>query len=261
MSEPHVAGIIPVHNHRRWVGDAISSMCRQTHKNLSIVVVNDGSTDGSEGAVLLCMQNCYEVTNPGDEAAGIKRYAGSTKENNLALHLISRKEAKGPAAARNLGMSFATKETSFFAFLDSDDMYEPSKIEKSLARFQKNPLLGCVYSDFDTLSIDTGVKLRQWKQSFSREELLRECGINCDSVVSKAAMEFTGGFPSDMRTCEDYATWVFLSERFLISHIPESLVTIRVGKHSSTATVPNELWQQCYRKVFEKMRERAGQRA
>ncbi len=75
-------------------------------------------------------------------------------------------------------------------------------------------------------------------------------------MVSKAAIEQCGKFDESLRVCEDYDLWVRVTEKFIAVHIPEVLVIKRVGDHSSTAQVKNEIWQSCYRRVFDKTRER-----
>jgi len=59
-----------------------------------------------------------------------------------------------------------------------------------------------------------------------------------------------------MRTCEDYDLWMRISEQFIIAHIPEALTLVRVTNKSSSAVVNQEVWQQNWLRVMEKMRQR-----
>lgn len=243
--------VIPCHNHAKWVNEAIDSIVAQDYQNKQIVVVDDGSTDNSHLAVLNRMYRPHGPKEQGDPWIA----TGQLMHSNIPLTVLRFVEAKGPSRARNAGIDYMWKETDIFAFLDSDDLYEPGKISKSIAIIKEDPnYIGAVYSDYDTFN--DKLRIRQHKTSFSREKLLRECIVNCDSIVTKRAIETCGGFDETMRVCEDYDLWMRISEKFLITHIPESLVRVRVGSHSATTTIPTERWQSDYRKVFEKMKGR-----
>lgn len=249
MTLPLVTAVIPCHNHAHWVCDAIDSVANQDYTKKRIVVVDDGSTDSSAMAII------HRITryNRLDE----RSVSGLWKDKCEVL-FIQLDKANGPSYARNVGMHSAWDETDLFAFLDSDDLYEQGKITKSVQRFLDAPgHVGAVYSDYDTLSA-SGLRIRQYKEPFSREGLLRECIVNCDSLVSKKAIQECGGFSPSLRVCEDLDLWLRISEKYMISHIAESLVTIRVGEHSSTSQVPSETWKRCYNRCFEKARERAN---
>lgn len=256
MPEPRVTAVVPLHNHAAWVWGAVESVAVQDYKSKRIVVVDDGSTDGSHERVVgrLYRPRAVVVEGLGCQAA----WVGTVPNNGTEVTLVRFDRASGPSFARNRGMELGIHAhgAEVFAFLDSDDLYEPGKISKSVARLRQ-PGVGAVYSDFDTLRPD-GLRLRQWKEPFSRERLMRECIVNCDSLVSAEAIRECDGFDETMRVCEDFDLWVRVSEKFLVSHVAESLVTIRVGQHSSTATVASETWRRCHARVFEKAKERVS---
>lgn len=244
--KPRVTAVIPCHNHEEWVEDAIFSVGKQSYPNLQIVVVDDGSKDRSAHYV----RNC--IVSPQKERAIIR---GKLIMYNTPITVLQFKDGHGPSFARNRGISYAWENTDIFAFLDADDMYEPGKIEKSVNKIMEDPsVIGGVYSDFDTLNPVTGLRLRQYKEPYCRFRLIQECIANCDSLVTKEALAYAGGFDESMRVCEDYMLWVSIAERFLICHLPESLVTIRVGDHSSTSSVPKETWEACWQKVAQRTR-------
>lgn len=110
-SSPLVSCIIPVFNGERHLGDALSSIRLQTHRPLEILVVDDGSTDGTKSIV---------------EAFG-----------NEVRYLWQ--QNAGPAAARNTGVRSATGE--FIAFLDADDLWHHEKLARQMSRFQLAPAL------------------------------------------------------------------------------------------------------------------------
>ena len=253
---PLVTAVIPCHNHREWINGAIESILAQDYPRLQVVVVDDGSSDDS---FMMVYRRLYEVqTSP--PGISPKQVVGKLQGSEVPCMAVQLPQARGPAFARNFGIQAAWNATDVYAFLDSDDTYSPGKIAKSVQIWMEDPgHIGAVYSDYDTFNPQTGLRMREFKEPFSRERLLRECIVNCDSLVSKHALQHCGVFDDSLRVCEDYELWVRLSEKFLIIHIPESLVTIRVGDHSSTSTVPNEIWQKCYARVFEKANERLRQ--
>ena len=103
--KPKVSVIIPVYNVKPYVTEALDSVINQTYKNLEIIVIDDGSNDGSESI-------CDEY---------------SKKDSRIKL--IHQKNG-GLSAARNTGLDNMTGE--YVAFLDSDDAFEPEAIDKSL---------------------------------------------------------------------------------------------------------------------------------
>jgi len=251
MSVPLVTAVIPCHNHRLWVNDAVDSIARQDYPAKRIVVVDDGSKDDSFDVVA---RRLYKPRPLGNDGRGV---VGKLLNTMVDIMVIRHEVAKGPSAARNFGMRAGWENTSVFAFLDSDDLYEPGKISRSMTKFVDAPdHIGVVYSDFDTLN-PSGLRIRQYKPGFSRELLLRECIVNCDSLVSRKAIEAVGGFDEELRVAEDYDLWLRISEKFVISHLAEPLVVVRVGEHSSTSTVAKKTWEACWARVMQKVRERA----
>ena len=68
--------------------------------------------------------------------------------------------------------------------------------------------------------------------------------------------EETGYYDRTMRVCEDYDLWMIISERFLIIHMPESLTLVRITGENSSSVVQQDIWQQNWRRVAEKMNQR-----
>jgi glycosyltransferase involved in cell wall biosynthesis len=109
MGKPLISCIIPVFNGERYLAEALDSILAQTYRPIEIIVVDDGSTDGTREL----------VASYGDQV----RYLWQPNS--------------GPATARNQGLSAASGE--FVAFLDADDLWHPEKLERQLARFDARP--------------------------------------------------------------------------------------------------------------------------
>ena len=125
MPEPLVSVIIPTFNRAYCVGKAIDSARAQTHRNTEILVLDDGSTDGTRDLI--------EQSYADDERV---RYF---------FH-----ENRGVTATRNRGLALCRGD--FVALLDSDDTWSPWKLELQLACFRGHPEVGMVWSDMDAVN-------------------------------------------------------------------------------------------------------------
>src|SRR5690606_16535185 len=110
-SDPLVSIVIPAHNASAYVGEAVRSVLSQTVENIEVIVVDDGSVDGTA-----------EVLE------GIR---------DPRLRVI-RQPNRGASAARNAGLS-AMGPSRFVAFLDADDRWDPRKLEMQIRYMDENP--------------------------------------------------------------------------------------------------------------------------
>src|SRR3712207_3309219 len=118
MAMPKVSVVVPSYNHERFVSQSIRSALEQTVSDLEVIVVDDGSRDGSVKVI-------ETIEDP-------------------RLRLVTFPENIGAAEATNRGISDATGE--FIAILNSDDAWVPNKIEQQLSIFDSRPDLGAVFS-------------------------------------------------------------------------------------------------------------------
>lgn len=237
---PEVIAVCPLHNHARWVAEALDSLAAQTVRPSRVVVVDDGSTDGG-GALV---RELSGASGPGPLWHGC--YKG------LPLSLLRSESPRGPSWARNQGLRLGAG-AELFALLDTDDVYAPTKIEKSLRAYSLAPArTGIIYSDYETLNASTGLRLRLYKPAFSAELLARECIVNCDSLVTRRAFELAGPFDESLRVVEDLDRWWAITKHLSAVHVPEALVTVRTGTHSATAGVGKAVWEDCYARARRK---------
>ena len=110
---PLVTCVVPAFNAEMYLEEALSSIEAQTHRPLEIVLVDDGSMDGT----------------------------ADLAERHASLVRVVRQTTAGPAAARNRGIRESRGE--FVAFLDPDDLWEPGKLARQLQRFVERPELQC----------------------------------------------------------------------------------------------------------------------
>lgn len=125
MIKPKISIIIPVYNTSKVINRTLRSVEQQTYLNYEMIIVNDGSTDGTKEL--------------------LDKYVAS-HDNNIIIH---HQENKGVSAARNKGIELASGE--FICFLDSDDTYAPTFLEKILSHIQKTDTKAvfCFYNKID----------------------------------------------------------------------------------------------------------------
>ena len=111
MRREFVSCIVAVYNGERYLGEALDSILTQTFRPAEIIVVDEGSTDGT---------------------ASVAHHYGEQ------LRYVWQPNA-GPAAARNLGLGLVQGE--FVAFLDADDLWHADKLAQQMARFRARPEL------------------------------------------------------------------------------------------------------------------------
>ena len=204
---PEVSVIIPTYNRRAMVREAIDSVLAQTVAGFELIVVDDGSSDGT-----------------GDDLARLGA------ERTESVH-IERTANRGPAAARNRGVAMA--RAPLVAFLDSDDLWAPEKIARHLEFMRENP--GCAISQTEEIWIRNGRRVNPGMRHRKRGgdffvDSLRTCLISPSAVLMrKALFDSIGGFDEDMRAAEDYDLWLRIQVEHAVGLLDEPLVTRRGG--------------------------------
>jgi glycosyltransferase involved in cell wall biosynthesis len=184
---PLVSVIIATYNRARWLPGTIESVLAQTFRDFELIVVDDGSTD-----------NTTAVLQPFD---GRLRYT----------HQVNAERG----AARNTGMRIASGE--FVAFLDSDDLWTPTKLEAEVASLRADPSLGLVYSDallIDELGTVTGSLPRYRFRGDVLADVVRQNFVPLSAhLLRRDAFERAGGFSEDrtMSGSEDWEAWTRLA--------------------------------------------------
>lgn len=207
-NEALVSIIIPTYNRRQFVADAIESCLAQTYRNCEIIVVDDGSSDGTG------------------------RYL--QERFGRGIHFIYQ-DNQGPGIARNRGIAAARGE--FIHFLDADDQLHERKIEICLETFRQHPAVSVIYSHYQQVASDgaTAVETGPFEQ-YSDDvfcELLRQTGcriLTSSSMMRSAALRAVGGFADDVafRSAEDWDLFLRLAMRYRFHGINERLVYRRV---------------------------------
>lgn len=214
-----VSAILPVFNGRRFLRDAVRSVLAQSLLPCELIVVDDGSTDGSLAEL--------EGLPPAPFPIRVLRQANA-----------------GQSASRNLAARHA--EGEYLAFLDQDDQWYPQHLELLVAPLAADPAVGWAYSDFDEIDSDghlvTRAFLRTQGVSHPKRTIF-EC-VAADlmvlpsaSVVRREAFEQSGGFDEALSGYEDDDLFVrFFRLGWEHVYVDRPLLRFRIHASGSSAS-------------------------
>ena len=212
MDAPAVSIVLPVWNREGTVRAAIDSVLGQGFGDLELIVVDDGSTDGSVAAV-----------------QAVK---------DARLRLIRHPVNRGAGAARNTGIDAA--RAPVVAFQDSDDLWRPAFLERLLAALAAQPAAVAAYAamviDGAQPGRDRLPPLRQNPvDGMLYEALLRRNFISTQMLAARTgALRQAGGFDTDLPALEDWDLLIRLAALGPFAHVPEVLVEQRFSANSIT---------------------------
>jgi len=201
-----VSAIVPVYNGAATIAEAIDSALAQSYPSLEVIVVNDGSTD--------------------DTAEVLRHYAERIK-------VIDRPNG-GIAAARNMGVAAANGE--YLAFLDSDDIWAPTMIERTMAALDGTPdcvlaYTNCAVIDSEGRDLDSALIGAGVDHAPTVDEMLSRLWPIMPSavVMRRVAFDACGGFSEEFRSYgfEDVIFWLRVREQGAFRYLPECLVKWR----------------------------------
>jgi len=201
---PQVSVIIPTYNRRELVREAIASVLAQSFNDFELIVVDDGSADGTAEVVR--------------EFMGV-RYVWQPN--------------RGVSAARNSGVSLTSGE--LLAFLDSDDVWQPQKLEQQVTLFAQYPEAQICQSE--EIWLRNGVRVNQHNKHrkiggdiFARS--LELCLVSPSAVMMRRELfERIGRFDEDLPACEDYDLWLRIAATIPV-HLIDTPLVIKRGGHA-----------------------------
>ncbi len=202
-----VSVIIPIYNSEKYLKETVESVLKQTYDKIEIVLIDDCSKDNSP-----------EILKELSE-----------KYNNIVFFLQTKN--MGAAAARNKGMELASGR--YIAFLDSDDLWYPKKIEKQIA-LMKEKKQSFSYTSYEMIDENKSVIIKKTKvlEHTKYKDLLKNTLIATPTVVIDRNSLGTINMPG-RRTGQDYAYWLLLLRNGKIAYgIDEVLVTVKRRKSS-----------------------------
>ncbi|MCZ7569710.1 MAG: glycosyltransferase [Ardenticatenaceae bacterium] len=201
---PRVSVIIATYNRETLLPDAIESVFSQTHRDLELIVADDGSTDDTRGLLATYGSRLRALFLP---------HAGS------------------PTPVLNAGIRAARGE--FIAFLDSDDVWLPDKLARQLALFDRQPRLGFVYGNLVFLDPDGTISgpvvpSHQLRSGTILRDLVRDMFVHPSTlVVRRALLDQVGLLEAAAGPVEHYSLLLRLARASEAGCIPEPVALIR----------------------------------
>lgn len=197
-----VSVVIPTHNREDLLPRAINSVLAQTVKDFEVIVVSDGSTDDTEKVV-----------------KGIQNRDNRVRFEHYSL-------GKGGNYARNEGIRLSQGE--FVAFLDDDDEWMPSKLEKQLVLMEENPKMVLCYTGVHVIYVNENIEysfLPKQEGDLSRVILLDNCiGSTSTPMVRKSVFEKSGVFDNELGALQDFDLWIRITQYGEVGVVKEELI-------------------------------------
>ena len=203
---PLVSVVVPTYNRAKLLAEAIDSVLAQSYPRIDLVVVDDGSTDESKRVVL-------------------QRFEPDKRGRYIRID-----HSGFPGKVRNYGV--ASSRGQYIAFLDSDDLWAPDKIERQLE-----------------YQIDSGYRITHTREKWIRNgktisqsgqrhrrigdlyiDSLIKCVVGPSTVMMERTLfKETGGFRPDLEIAEDYEYWLRIAARHEFGYLDLPLTTKRAG--------------------------------
>lgn len=212
---PKISVIIPTYNRRVYVQEAIDSVLAQTYTDYEIIVVDDGSTDGTGAA----LQERYG-----------ERIQYIWQEN------------QGESVARNRAINMATGD--YIALLDSDDLWLPEKLEKQMALLQDDPDCAGVYCKASF--IDAEGHPLSWPpmgRPLDTKDPLAHLALACPvpgstAIIRAGLLDQVGLYDPSIQHGEDWDLWLRMAVDHHIAFIDSTLTIIR-RHHGGQCWIPD----------------------
>ena len=199
---PLVSVIIPVFNGERFLREAVQSVLDQKYSPVEIIIVDDGSTDGT---------------------ATVARSLGETVR-------YLRQTNQGPAAARNRGIEQA--QGSLIAFADADDLWPSEKLELQLPYLINDPAIEIVMGRIQQVRLSKTVNGQTQAEEFDEPAFSVNLG---SAVIRKSVFERVGLFDETMRYSED-VDWFMRAREAGAAIVTLDAVTLLYRQHEENMT-------------------------
>ena len=210
--------IIPAYNAERYLRAAISSVLSQTFDDWRIILVNDGSTDGTAAIA-------------------------SEFESNLGNRMLVVTQANaGLPAARNAAIRNSSAE--LLAILDADDIWLPPRLAESVEVFESHPEVGLSYGLITWID-DAGNQLHTFQGNprnacgkIARSIYQRKVDLPCPTITfRRKCVEEVGLFDETMRSTEDRDMWLRIAFRYEVAFIPKVIAYYRMSANSMSGNL------------------------
>lgn len=202
---PLVSVVMAAKNYARFLPEAVESVVAQTFADWELIIIDDGSTDRTPAAV--------------------RPFLADSRVRYF------RSDRLGQPRAKNLGIGLSRGE--FVAFLDADDAWDHTKLDKQLAVFREQPEVGVVFCR-RSLMDESGQSLAASRQVPPRGRVLAELFVQnfvcfSSAVVRRSVFAHVGSFDPQWDLAIDYDLWLRVAKHHGFDFVDEELVRYRTG--------------------------------
>jgi len=229
-----VTVIIPCFNRESFIRETIDSVLNQTYEPVEIIVIDDGSTDGSRDVLESYKDKIILLEHPG-------------------------RVNRGQSAAINLGLDQSSGE--YIAILDSDDLFDKDKIKRQVEILDNMPDIGVVYCNGFFINEKNDILYKilpdNHNESNKPERMLLECHFNIpsNSLVRKSIYDKIGNYDETMRSAQDHDMGIRIMEVTKAFFINETLWYYRRHCDSQSSRHALRRWQTGFQ-ILEKAMNR-----
>lgn len=223
---PLVSVIIPCYNREKYVAETVESVLGQTWSSIELLVVDDGSTDGSRSILERFTDRIILLEHPG-------------------------RLNKGQSASINLGLERCRGE--YVAILDSDDLFAPDKIRKQVAFLIENPDIGLVYSNGYVIDEQRTILYaahdKNHEEHSDPDKLLLDCYflLPNNALVRRDVYRRAGYFDESLRTAQDHDMALRIAEVAKMGYLGDFLFYYRRHDDSISQKNAKTRWKNGYR--------------
>ena len=222
--DPVVAAIIPAYNRAEYLNQAIESVLNQDYKKINLIVVDDGSDDGS-----------FEIA----QSYGSK----------LTLLSHDNRNNKGQSACINLALKHSLDSSDFIAILDSDDYWEPNKISVQIEVMENQPDIGLVYGNGRGVDANGNCLYDIYGDDHIEENdpnrVLLDCyfSLPTNSLVRSGVLQQAGLFDEKLKSAQDHDMAIRIAEITRLAYIDVPVFNYRRHENTISSTNADLRWR------------------
>ena len=203
---PVVSVVIPTYNRARVIGETIESVLAQELRDFELIIVSDGSTDGTEAVV--------------------------ESYRDARITLVKQENSGGPARPRNTGVAHARGK--YVAFCDDDDLWMPSKLRRQVEVMEQHPEAALCFTGGEAFGDGAQLAQRALKRGVDKAHfralLYSNYIANSSVLVRRSVLAEVGPFNVErfLHGAEDYEMWLRIARRHPLVRIEEPLIRYRI---------------------------------
>jgi glycosyltransferase involved in cell wall biosynthesis/ubiquinone/menaquinone biosynthesis C-methylase UbiE len=228
-SNPRVSVVLPTYNQASMLSKAVRSVVQQTYRNFELIVVNDGSTDGTQSFL-------ESLHHP-------------------QVRVIHQENRRLPGA---LNTGFCAAQGDLLTWVSSDNYCAPYFLEALVGALDAYPEAGLAYADFFFIDEQDRILGRVSVPHFGHRSLFIRNDGNAAFLYRRVCMETVGPYDTELEGAEDWDYWLRIAEHFSFVYVPEALYYYRLHPDSMQNTKREKVNQSVIKMMQKTLARRGG---